>query len=144
MQYQTLVVQLPLVREYKKDRKMSTPTSVALTCADMRELSQESFQILLLDTKNRIMDRVMISLGILDASIVHPREVFRPACIAGCGAIICVHNHPSGDTTPSAEDVKITTQLIEAGKILGIRVLDHVIIGDGHHSMRESGVAKFE
>jgi DNA repair protein RadC len=89
----------------------------------------------------------------LDASLVAPREVFRGAVADSAAAIVCAHNHPSGDPTPSAEDVRITRQLVEAGRILGIRVLDHVVIGrpdatgpgaPGFLSLRESGLVTFE
>jgi DNA repair protein RadC len=89
------------------------------------------FKCVLLDGKNRMMKDVTISEGSLSTSVVHPREVFNPAVRESAAAVLFVHNHPSGDPTPSEEDVEVTKQLVEAGKILGIRVLDHVIIGDG-------------
>jgi len=97
----------------------------------MRDLKKEVFKCVLLDGKNRILKDVTISQGSLTASVVHPREVFNPAVRESAAAVLFVHNHPSGDPAPSEEDIEVTKQLVEAGKILGIRVLDHVIIGDG-------------
>jgi len=95
----------------------------------LRSLRKEQFHILLLDSKNRILRDVLISQGSLTQSIVHPREVFSQAVRDSAAAVILVHNHPSGDPTPSREDREITCRLKEAGDLLGIRVLDHVIIG---------------
>ncbi|KCZ72187.1 DNA replication and repair protein RadC [Candidatus Methanoperedens nitroreducens] len=106
----------------------------------MREQKKENFIELCLDTKNQIIKEEIISIGSLNANIVHPREVFKAALAVSAAHIILAHNHPSGDPTPSREDIEITKKLIEAGKIIGIDVLDHVIIGDGRHfSMREAG-----
>jgi DNA repair protein RadC len=90
---------------------------------------REQFQVLLLDRKNRVMREVMVSQGSLTASVVHPREVFNPAIRDSAAAVIFVHNHPSGDPQPSQEDRVLTTRLAEAGKLLGIQVLDHIIVG---------------
>lgn len=92
---------------------------------------KEVFLALLLDTKNRLIREVQISEGSLNASIVHPREVFAPALKESAAAVLFVHNHPSGDPTPSREDIEITRRLKSAGELLGIRVLDHIIIGNG-------------
>jgi DNA repair protein RadC len=95
---------------------------------------------LCLDTKNQIIKEDIISVGSLNANVVHPREVFRTALAESAAHIIVAHNHPSGDPTPSKEDVEITKKLVETGRIMGIDVLDHVIIGDGRHfSMKEAG-----
>lgn len=90
---------------------------------------QENFMILLLDSKNRIVKDEVISIGTLNASIIHPREVFKSAIRENANSIILVHNHPSGDPEPSAEDEQITEKLFEAGELLNIKVLDHVIVG---------------
>jgi DNA repair protein RadC len=95
----------------------------------LRELPQEEFHALLLNAQHVLIREVLITRGILDASLIHPREVFRPAVASGAAAVILVHNHPSGDPTPSAEDRAVTRQLAEAGRTLGIPVLDHVIVG---------------
>jgi DNA repair protein RadC len=106
----------------------------------MRESKKEHFMELCLDTKNQVIREDTISIGSLNANIVHPREVFRTALVESAAHIIVSHNHPSGDPTPSREDIDITKKLVETGKIMGIDVLDHVIIGDGRHfSMKEAG-----
>lgn len=97
----------------------------------LRDLPQEEFHALLLNTRHRVIREVAVTRGILDASLIHPREVFRQAVVEGAAGIILVHNHPSGDPTPSAEDRAVTRQLGEAGRALGIPVLDHIVIGDG-------------
>ena len=114
-------------------------------------LRQEVFWALLLDTRNRLIGRPQeISRGLLDTSLVHPREVFATAISHAAAAVILAHNHPSGDPTPSVEDLRVTRQLVEASRILGIRVLDHVIVGretdqrPGHLSLREKGLATFD
>ena len=99
------------------------------------------FVVACLDTKHRVQSVVVVTIGTLDASLVHAREVFKPAIIEGSSAVVLSHNHPSGDTTPSREDHAVTDQLTEAGKLLGITVLDHIIHGDGTNevlSIRES------
>lgn len=96
-----------------------------------RDLRKEYFMTLLLDGKNRIIKEVRISEGSLNQSIVHPREVFSPAVRESAAAVILVHNHPSGDPAPSREDLEITRRLKEAGELMGVRVLDHIIVGDG-------------
>ena len=150
MNYNPALVQLPLVRESTGER-VRTPEDVYRVCSDIAQLAQESFHVLALDSKNRLINRHLITLGLADASLVHPREVFRAAIAedGGAFALVLTHNHPSGDPTPSAEDLRITRQLIEAGKIVDIKVLDHVVIGrpvDGSPaflSMRESGLCTF-
>ena len=94
---------------------------------------QERFVVACLDTQHRIQSVVVASIGTLDASLIHPREVFKPAILEGSSAIILSHNHPSGDPTPSPEDRAVTDNLTQAGEILGIDVLDHIIHGDGTH-----------
>lgn len=96
----------------------------------LRDRKREEFLAVLLDGKNRFLREVGISVGSLTASIVHPREVFLPAIRESAGAVVLVHNHPSGDPTPSPEDLEVTRRLVDAGEILGIRVLDHLIIGE--------------
>ncbi len=103
------------------------------------DTDKEQFMVLHLDSKNRIIKDEIISKGILNASIVHPREAFKSAIKESANAIILVHNHPSGDPTPSDEDLKITERMFQAGEIIGIRVLDHVIVGDTHYSFKEDG-----
>lgn len=102
----------------------------SLMAEQLRYLKKEYFVCLFLNTKNQVMNQETLSIGSLNASIVHPREVFRAAISRGSASIICVHNHPSGDPTPSPEDIQITRRLLEAGELIGIEVLDHIIIGD--------------
>jgi DNA repair protein RadC len=104
-------------------------------------LKREQFQVVLLDQKNKIIKDVMVSQGSLTASVVHPREVFNMAIRDSAAAIICVHNHPSGDPQPSREDRALTTRLGEAGRLLGIQVLDHIIVGrDTYMSFADEGL----
>jgi DNA repair protein RadC len=102
------------------------------------DAAQEEFHVVCLDTKNQIVNTHRISVGILDRSLIHPREVFRPAIKDAAKAVLLVHNHPSGDPTPSADDLALTTRLEEAGKTLGIEVLDHIVVArTGAASIRE-------
>ncbi|AEH47020.1 RadC family protein [Parageobacillus thermoglucosidasius] len=107
---------------------------------DMRFLSQEHFVAIYLNTKNQVIYRKTIFIGSLNASIVHPREVFKEAIKRSAASIICAHNHPSGDPTPSREDIDVTKRLAECGRIIGIELLDHLIIGDQKFvSLKEKG-----
>ena len=96
--------------------------------------------MILLDARHRVLRSEMISQGTLTASLVHPREVFRPALRDAAAALVLVHNHPSGDPTPSAEDREVTARLANAGEILGVQVLDHIVVAErGYSSLREQG-----
>ncbi|GGJ67471.1 DNA repair protein RadC [Anoxybacillus voinovskiensis] len=107
---------------------------------DMRFLSQEHFVAIYLNTKNQVIHRKTVFIGSLNASIVHPREVFKEAIKRSAASIICAHNHPSGDPTPSREDIEVTRRLAECGRIIGIELLDHLIIGDRKFiSLKEKG-----
>lgn len=99
----------------------------------LRELKKEVFLALLLDGKNRVIREVLISQGSLTVNVVHPREVFNPAIRDSAAAIVVVHNHPSGDPFPSPEDIDLTKRLVATGEILGIKVLDHIVVGDGSY-----------
>jgi DNA repair protein RadC len=104
----------------------------------LRDATRERFLALLLDGRHRVIREVEISRGTLTASLVHPREVFRPALRDGAAALVVVHNHPSGDPTPSAEDRRVTERLSRAGELLGVRLLDHVVVAEhGYRSLRE-------
>lgn len=94
------------------------------------ERDRECFCVMFLNTKNRVIGLNLVSVGILDSALVHPREVFKPAILANAASIILAHNHPSGEPWPSGEDRRVTRTLCEAGKILGIEVLDHIIVGE--------------
>jgi len=103
-----------------------------------RHIPQEHFITLLLDTKNRLIETCIVSKGSLNGSLTHPREVFKQAVRHSAAGVILIHNHPSGDPAPSNEDISVTKQLAEAGKILGIRVLDHIILGsETYYSFRD-------
>lgn len=109
--------------------------------APAERLDREHFVVVLVNTKNCLVGVSTISIGTLNSSLVHPRELFKPAILAGAAAVILCHNHPSGDPTPSAEDVALTQRLREAGRLLGIEALDHVILGEAgrYVSLRERG-----
>ncbi len=155
MNYSVALVQLPLLRDGGGQR-VSMPAEAHMACRDLEGLAQESLHVLSLNGRNIVLNRHMVSLGVADATMVHPREVFRPAVIDGATSIVVVHNHPSGDPAPSAEDLRVTKQLIESGRIIGIKLMDHVIIGraieangdqparPGFLSLRECGVCQFE
>ncbi|WP_153123603.1 RadC family protein [Peribacillus tepidiphilus] len=118
-----------------------SPEDCANYCMnDMRFLTQEHFVCLYLNTKNQVLHRQTIFIGSLNSSIVHPREVYKEAFRRSAASIICVHNHPSGDPTPSREDIEVTKRLAECGKIIGIDILDHIIIGEKKYvSLKEKG-----
>ena len=112
-----------------------------LVMADLRHLKKEVLKTILLNTKNEVISIEVVSMGSLNASIVHPREVFSIAIRKSAASIIVTHNHPSGNPEPSKEDVNITKRLVDAGKIIGIELIDHVIIGDGRFtSLKEHGI----
>lgn len=102
---------------------------------------REHFYCICLDTKNRTRKIVEVSVGSLNASIVHPRELFREAIAVSAASVVIVHNHPSGDPTPSGADIQLTRRLVKAGDVLGVEVLDHLVIGgDEHASLRDLGL----
>jgi DNA repair protein RadC len=121
---------------------ISGPQDVSnLLMPDLRYQKKEHLKSLLLDTKNRVLAIKTVSVGDLSSSIVHPREVYKDAVIASAASIIVAHNHPSGDPTPSAEDVAVTKRLIQSGEIMGIDLLDHIVLGDGTFvSLKERGL----
>lgn len=124
----------------EKAVRFTSPALVYDACRDMANLDREHFVVLHLDGKNRIAARETVSIGSLNQTIVHPREVFKTAVHNGSAAIICVHNHPTGDPMPSQEDIYITRRLCSAGELIGIKVLDHIIIGqDNYLSFVETG-----
>ncbi len=138
-----VAIKKPLVREPESAARLVAPL-----CMDAQ---QEGFFVITLDTKNRATrEPIRVTQGTLNSAPIHPREVFRPAITESAAAVILAHNHPSGDPTPSAEDIQITKRLVEAGKLIGIQILDHVIIGKptentpGFLSMRERGLTSFE
>jgi DNA repair protein RadC len=136
-----------IAEEQLSKQKIDTPELVCdLVGAEMRMLHKESLRVILLDTKYHLLRTEEVSLGSVNESIAHPREVFRPAIISSAYAVIVVHNHPSGDPSPSQSDHSLTRRLSEAAELLQIRLLDHIIIGapaDGrepYFSFKEAGV----
>ena len=120
---------------------ISSPADVdGLLRGRIANLDRENFVAVLLNTKNEVIGFPTISIGTLSASLVHPREVFKPAIRATAASIVLAHNHPSGKVGPSREDREVTRRLTDAAQILGIEVLDHVILGDGYFSMKEHGI----
>ena len=127
-------------KTYETRPLMTAPEKVYSLLKPMMPADKEQFVLLSLNTKNGVIAVRVISIGSLNANIVHPREVFRAAVVDAAAHIIVAHNHPSGDPVPSREDIEITKKLLECGKLLGIEVLDHVIVGEGRHfSMKEAG-----
>jgi DNA repair protein RadC len=128
-----------LVRSRRERPQILHPRNAAeLLIPQFGSQPVEHFGVLLLDTKHRVMRSSVVSVGSVDTSVVHPREVFRAAATAGAAAIVLFHNHPSGDPTPSTDDVVLTQRLVRAGDLMGIQVLDHVIVAESrYHSMRE-------
>lgn len=124
--------------------RISTPEDVAHVCADLRAAPTERFELLLLSTKNNLIARVHISTGSLNASLVHPRECLKPAIVANSSSAVVVHNHPSGDSTPSGADIQLCRRLSRAFENVGVELLDSVVIGGGEHgsvsSMRDLGL----
>jgi len=153
---QMLQAALVLGQHLKQEEQMqrpriSRPEDVyGLLAQRVTALEKEIFWVLILDRKNRLKcEPIDVTSGILDASLVHPREVFREAIRNAASNIVLAHNHPSGDPSPSAEDIRITQQLVDAGKVIDIKVMDHVILGYGqannksYCSLREAGLVSF-
>ncbi|OPY71362.1 MAG: hypothetical protein A4E62_01315 [Syntrophorhabdus sp. PtaU1.Bin002] len=126
--------------------RLSTPVAVAgllkkiLQKEDRISRDREHFWVITVDTRNKVRFVELVSLGTMNSSVVHPREIFRRAIKQGAASVILGHNHPSGDTEPSQEDLQITKKIVEAGQIIGIEVLDHVIIGKRDYSFKEKGL----
>lgn len=130
-----------LVRTAEARPRLTSPRdTAAYLLPQFGAATVEQFGIVLLDTKHRVLRLKIISIGSLDTTIVHPREVFREAASASAAALVLFHNHPSGDPTPSADDLALTTRMVEAGRIMGIDVVDHVVLADQRYcSLVESG-----
>ncbi|MBU4201286.1 MAG: DNA repair protein RadC [Verrucomicrobia bacterium] len=154
---QVLKAALELAKRLTEESVMEQPVvrtpadAAGLLRESARTLESEVFWVLLLNAKNRIQGAPLeITRGLLDASLAHPREIFRDAVRTASAALVMVHNHPSGDPAPSPEDIRLTKQLVQSGRVIDIRVLDHVIIGKAspardkdYFSMRESGMVDF-
>lgn len=148
--YKPVEVGLMVLNESEATERIAIPNEVAAICADLQKMAQEQFVVLTLNAKSRLIGRHMIALGTVSSTLVHPREVFRVAVLDAAMQIIVVHNHPSGDPSPSAQDIRITKKIVDAGKIMEIPVSDHVIIGRpdksgscGWLSLRECGLVEF-
>ena len=117
---------------------INTAKDAAAQLTDMRDLKKEHFVVLYLNAKNQLVHKETISMGTLNANLVHPREVFEPALKYSAAQIIAAHNHPSGDPKPSEDDLELTKRLVEAGKMMGIEIMDHVIVSkNSHFSFKE-------
>lgn len=143
------MVSIQMIKEknvYYENNMIRSPKDSAVI---MREFiggaDREQLIVACLDMKNKVTNISVVSMGSLNASVVHPREVFKTAILSNSASIIVGHNHPSGDTAPSPQDIAVTNKLIEAGRILDIQVLDHIIIGDDDKffSLNQNGLAKF-
>lgn len=138
------IVSVKLIKEtsmlYKQRKIRSPQDSYELFREYLGEVDREHFVVACLDTKNQPTNISTVHIGSINASIVHPREVMKTAILSNAASIICCHPHPSGDPTPSSEDIDVTERLVEVGKIVGIELLDHIIIGDGKFiSLKEKG-----
>ncbi len=138
------IVSIKMVKESSflyQTRTISSPNDAYEMIKEQLEgLDREQFIVACLNTKNEPTNITVVSVGSLNKAIVHPREVFKTAILSNASSIMAFHNHPSGDTTPSDQDIQLTNRLYEAGELLGIKVLDHLIIGDGSFtSLKEKG-----
>lgn len=138
--YETITVKEEITNYLKTGTRFTSPNQVYETFSFLMKETKEMFLTLHLDGKNRIICMDLVSIGSLNQSIVHPREVFKTALLSNAAALILVHQHPTGDPSPSSEDISITRRLKEAGDLLGIKVLDHIIIGETYMSFVERGL----
>ena len=145
MAYRLPRYRVTLVREgsvSNNNNHIRTPEDVVnILSADYDAAVVEMAQMLALDTKNKIIGIFTISTGSLNASIIHPRDIFQRAILSNAASVILAHNHPSGDPTPSSEDIELTNKLVQVGKMMDLPILDHVVIGDGKFvSLKERGI----
>ena len=138
------IVSIKMVKEssflYQTRQILSPNDAYEMIKEQLEGLDREQFIIACLNTKNEPTNISVVSVGSLNKAIVHPREVFKTAILSNAASIIAFHNHPSGETTPSQQDIQLTNRLYEAGELLGIKLLDHLIIGDGTFtSLKEKG-----
>lgn len=138
--YETLTIREEIGHYFESGTRFTSPLQLFNIFSFLQYETKESFITLHLDGKNRIVCIDQVSTGSLNQSIVHPREVFKTALLSSAAAIVLIHNHPSGDPLPSREDREITRRLKEAGELLGIRVLDHMIVGETYLSFVEMGL----
>lgn len=141
----TLLAAFELTKRASEVNDTNLPTisnakDAAAQLTDIRDLKKEHFVVLYLNAKNQLVHKEIISMGTLNANLVHPREVFEPALKHSAAQVIASHNHPSGDPKPSEDDIEITKRLTEAGKMMGVEVMDHVIVSkNSHFSFKEEG-----
>lgn len=127
-------------RPHERAQVTSPRDAARLLMPEFSARPVEQFGLLLLDTRHRVVRTEVLTVGTLDGTAVHPREVFRHALLASASAVVLFHNHPSGDPQPSGEDVELTRRMTAAGRLMGIQVIDHVVLGDGRYcSLKESG-----
>jgi DNA repair protein RadC len=138
--YETSTISEEAAKYLNPKDRFTSPEQIYEAFQFLKDETKEYFVSLHLDGKNRVMCMDMVSLGSLNQSIVHPREVFKTALLTSAAAILLVHNHPSGDPKPSREDIDITRRLKEVGAVIGISILDHIIIGEDYLSFVESGI----
>jgi DNA repair protein RadC len=145
--YRVPVYRVTLVREshlpHTQPQLRSSRDAAVLFRQHLGEVDREHFMVAMLDQKNKVIGINTVSMGSLTASVVHPREVMKPAILSNAAALVCCHNHPSGAPQPSQEDRVLTKRLVDAGKLLVINVLDHIILGDGseaYYSFADEGL----
>ena len=138
--YESLIIREEITNYFSPTTRYTSPQQISEVFSFLRNETKEYFFTLHLDGKNRTICIDPVSVGSLNQSIVHPREVYSSALKSKSAAILLLHNHPTGDTTPSREDLEITRRLKEAGELLGVKVLDHIIIGDSYLSFVERGL----
>jgi len=138
--YETLTIKEEIGQYFQSATKFTSPLQIFNIFKFLANESKEHFITIHLDGKNRILCIDLVSTGSLNQSIVHPREVFKGALLSSAAALVLIHNHPSGDPTPSREDREITRRLKECGELIGIRILDHIICGDTYMSFVEMGL----
>lgn len=132
-------VKRTLIKERPTENPMSSPNAIYDLFKDyFSGLTREHFEVLHLDTKNKVIGKEVISIGTLDATVVHARDIFKSAIIQNSASIILMHNHPSGDPNPSRDDLKTSEKIKSVGEIVGIKVLDHIIFGDYFYSMKQN------
>lgn len=131
--YETLYISEEVTGYLQPGQRYTAPSQVYDCFKFLMQETKEMFLCLHLDGKNRIVAVDLVSIGSLNQSIVHPREVFKTALLSNAAALILIHQHPTGDPTPSSEDIAITRRLREVGEIIGVKILDHIIIGDGEY-----------
>lgn len=138
--YEILTIKEEVNHYLRPFTRYTSPEQVFDTFSFLRRETKEYFFAIHLDGKNRICCVDEVSVGSLNQSVVHPREVFKTALLSSAASLILVHNHPTGDSTPSREDISITSRLKEAGEIIGVKLLDHIIIGDSYLSFAGQGL----